>query len=63
MHKTPDAFGGAKTVEQVADSLDDKRKKLRRVTEQLGREIFDKTPRGFVRELGERWNKWRSTQA
>jgi CHAD domain-containing protein len=60
MHKTPDAFGGTETVEQVADSLDDKSKKLRQMTEQLGREIFDKTPRGFVRELGQHWNKWRN---
>jgi CHAD domain-containing protein len=60
MHKTPDAFGSAETVERVADSLDHKSKRLRRMTEQLGRQIFDKTPRGFVRELSQHWNKWRN---
>ena len=63
MRETPDAFQGTGTVEQVVDSLDDKSKKLRRVIEPLGRAIFDQTSRDFVRELGQRWNKWRKTSS
>jgi hypothetical protein len=59
MRETPDAFQGTETVEQVVDFVDDKSKKLRRVIEPLGRAIFDQTSRDFVRELGQRWNKWR----
>jgi len=63
MRETPDAFQGTETVEQVVDSVDDKSKKLRRVIEPLGRAIFDQTSRDFVRELGQRWNKWRKTSS
>jgi CHAD domain-containing protein len=59
LRKTPDAFGGAETVEQLIDSLDHKSRKLRRVAEPLGRAIFDQTSHRFVRELGQHWNKWR----
>jgi hypothetical protein len=59
VRKTPDAFGGTETVERVVDSLEDKSRKLRRITEPLGRAIFDERSRRFVRELGQRWNKWR----
>jgi CHAD domain-containing protein len=59
MRKTSHAFDGTEAVEQVVDSLDDKSRKLRRVIEPLGRAIFDQTSRGFVRELGQRWNNWR----
>jgi hypothetical protein len=63
MRKTPDAFQGTETVEQVVDSVDDKSKKLRRAIEPLGRAIFDQTSRDFVRELGQRWNNWRKTSS
>ena len=59
LRKTPDAFNGAETVEELIDSLDHKSRKLRRVTEPLGRAIFDQTSRRFVHELGQHWNKWR----
>ena len=59
LRKTPDAFGGTETVERVVDSLEDKSRRLRRITEPLGRAIFDERSRRFVRELGQRWNKWR----
>jgi len=59
LHRSPDAFGGAESVEQVLNSLDDKRRKLRRITEPLGKAIFDQTSRSFVRELGRHWDNWR----
>jgi CHAD domain-containing protein len=57
--KTPDAFGGAKAVEHVVASLSEKSKQLRREAEPLGKAIFHQTSRGFVRELGQYWSKWR----
>ena len=59
LRKTPNAFGGAETVEQLVGPLNDKSRKLRRVTEPLGKTIFDQTSRRFVRELGQHWSKWR----
>ena len=61
LHRSPDTFGGKESVEQVLNSLNDKRRRLRRMTEPLGRAIFDRTSRHFVRELGRRWNNWRKT--
>jgi CHAD domain-containing protein len=57
--RNPDTFGGTQSVEQVLNSLDARRRKLRRITKPLGRAIFDQRPRIFVRELGQHWNNWR----
>jgi CHAD domain-containing protein len=62
LHRSPDTFGGTESVEQVLHSLDDKRRKLRRVTKPLGRAIFDQTSRSFVRQLGKHWNNWRKVK-
>ena len=59
LRKTPDAFGGAETVEQVVGPLDEKSKKLRREAELLGKAIFDQTSRQFICELGQHWSEWR----
>jgi CHAD domain-containing protein len=59
LRKTPEAFGGAETVERVIRCLEGKSQKLRRAVEPLSKSIFEKKPRRFVRTLGRRWNKWR----
>jgi CHAD domain-containing protein len=56
---SPDRFGGSESVERVLRSVNDRRKKLRRKTDPLGKSIFDQTPRSFVRELAQHWNNWR----
>ena len=61
LRKTPDVFGGTETVERVVDSLEDKSRKLRRMTEPLGKAIFDERSCRFVHELGQSWKKWRNT--
>jgi hypothetical protein len=59
LHKCPDSFGGTESVAQVLNPLYDKRRKLRRITDPLGKAIFDQRSRSFVRELGRHWNNWR----
>jgi CHAD domain-containing protein len=59
LYRSPDRFGGSESVERVLRSVNDKRRKLRRTTDPLGKAIFDRTPRSFVRELGQHWNNWR----
>jgi CHAD domain-containing protein len=59
LNRSPDRFGGSESVERVLRSVNDKRRKLRRTTDPLGKAIFDQSSRGFVRELGQHWKKWR----
>ena len=59
LDRSPDRFGGSESVERVLRSVNDKRRKLRRTTDPLGKAIFDQTSRSFVRELGQHWNNWR----
>jgi CHAD domain-containing protein len=60
LRKTPEKFGGRKTVERVISRLDNESQKLRHAAEPLSEKIFDKKPRRFVRKLGRHWNKWRT---
>ena len=59
LHRNPDTLGGTQSVERVLNSLDANRRKLRRMTEALGRAIFDQKSRSFVHELGRHWTDWR----
>lgn len=59
LDRNPDRFGGSESVERVLRSVNDKRRKLRRTTDPLGKAILDQTSRSFVRELGQHWNNWR----
>jgi CHAD domain-containing protein len=59
LRNTPDAFGGAETVERVVSFLDGRSRKLRRVAKLHGKSILNKTPGHFVREFGQHWNTWR----
>jgi CHAD domain-containing protein len=59
LDRNPDRFGGSGSVEPILRSVNNKRRKLRRTTDPLGKAIFDQTSRSFVRELGQHWNNWR----
>jgi CHAD domain-containing protein len=59
LDRNPGRFGGSESVESVLRSVNNKRRKLRRTTDPLGKAIFDQTSRSFVRELGQHWNNWR----
>lgn len=52
LERSPDRFGGSESVERVLRSVKDKRKKLRRTTDPLGKTILDQSSRSFARELG-----------
>jgi CHAD domain-containing protein len=59
LDRNPDLFGGSESVERVISSVNDKRRKLKRTTDPLGKTILNQTSRSFVRELGQHWNNWR----
>jgi CHAD domain-containing protein len=59
LDRNPGRFGGSESVERVLRSVNDKRRKLRRMADPLGKAIFGQTSRSFVRELGQHWNDWR----
>jgi CHAD domain-containing protein len=59
LDRNPDRFGGSQGVERVLRSVNDKRRKLKRTADPLGKAILDQTPRSFVRELGQHYNNWR----
>jgi CHAD domain-containing protein len=59
LDRSPDWFGGSESVERVIRSVNDKRRKLKRTTDPLGKAILDQTSRSFVGESGEHWNNWR----
>jgi CHAD domain-containing protein len=60
LQSTPDAFGSARAIEQMIDSLEEKSKRLRQSAEPLGQAIFHQKSGRFVGKLGRHWNKWRS---
>jgi CHAD domain-containing protein len=59
LDRNPDRFGGSESVKRVLRTVKDKRRKLRRTTDPLGKAILDQPSRSFVRELGQHWNDWR----
>ncbi len=59
LDRNPDRFGGSQSVERVLRSVNDKRRRLKRTADPLGKAILDQTSRSFVRELGQHWNYWR----
>lgn len=59
LDRNPDRFGGSESVERILRSANDKRRKLRRTTDPLGKAILDQPSRSFVRELGQHWKNWR----
>jgi CHAD domain-containing protein len=59
LDRNPDRFGGPESVKRVLRSVINKRRKLRRTTDPLGKAILDQTSCSFVRELGQHWNNWR----
>ncbi len=63
LDRSPDRFGGSKSVEQVLRFAKDKRQRLRRKTDPLGKAILDQPSRSFVRELGQHWNNWQKIRS
>ena len=51
--------GGKRALKPVLARLERHRKKLRRETESLGRELLREKPRKFVGKVGKRWTAWR----
>ena len=59
LQKSPDTFGGSESVEQILNALNNRRRKLKLITEPLGKTIFDQKSSGFVREMSGHWTDWR----
>ncbi len=55
LQRKPDVFGPEETVGLVVKCLEKRGRKLRRVSESLGREIFGPKPGCFTRRLGRHW--------